>query len=136
VWVYGGEVPAAFWASLWLLWIEMAVVCATALLFSTLTGPVLAAAYAGAVVIAGHLSDDLTSLATRAGEKGGVLGPELLRLAYWVLPDLQALSLRTQAANALPVPPDFLSSATLYGGAYAVCAVVVAAWIFSRRAAL
>jgi len=132
VWLFGESVPAAFWANGWLIWFEMAVVCAVALLFSTLSAPVMAACYSAAVLIAGNLSDDLMQLADRVKEGGGV-AREALRVAYYILPDLHALSLRTQAANGLPIPDGFLLTASSYGFTYALTALAVAALIFSRR---
>jgi hypothetical protein len=131
--LYGDLVPAAFWACLWLTYVEIAVVCAIATLFSTLATPVLAATYAAALVLAGNLSDDVWRIAERAADEGNQSAAWLLRAAYWLLPDMQALSLRAQAANRLPIPDDFLLPATLYGAAYAACALLIGMWIFSRR---
>lgn len=134
VWLFGESLPAAFWLSLWLIWIEMTMVCAVAVLFSTLTGPVLAAAYTAAVIIAGNLADDVLHLAQRAGEDAPWLGA-LLRAAYYVLPDLQGISLRSQAANAIDVPLSFVGTSTLYGIAYASVTICVGMLVFSRRRA-
>jgi Cu-processing system permease protein len=129
--LYGGTVPGAVWASLWLTWIEMAVVCAVATLFSSLAEPVLAATYSAGVLVAGNLADDLVDLAARDVDAPALSA--LLRGAYQLLPDLQALSARLQAANALPVPDGLVLHGTLYGVAYAACAALVAMLVFGRR---
>ena len=132
--LYGGAPTAAFWGSVWLTLAEVAVVGALALLFATVTAPVPAAAYTTAVVIAGNLSEDLRLFAGRFAQDGAPGLSRALEVAYYVLPDLQLLSLRSQAANALDVPPDFLMHATLYAAAYALAALGVAmASISSRR---
>jgi Cu-processing system permease protein len=129
---YGDAVPSAFWASIWLTWLEMGLVTAVALLFSSFASPVLAALYCSAVLVAGHLSDDLVELASRLTNKGE-LGGSVLRVAYHVLPDLGLLSLRVQAANQLAVPGGFLLWATLYSATYGATALALAMLIFSRR---
>lgn len=135
VWLYGGHVGEAFWSSLWLTWMEMALVVSIALLFSTMASPTLAATYSVGIVLAGNLAGDILAIADRMQDKGKALG-SVLRYAYYVVPDLQELSLRTQAANDLPAPSRFLLYGTLYALAYAACAVVIAMWIFSRRRAV
>lgn len=129
VWLYGGTVPAAFWGSMELTFVEMAVVLAIALLFSTMTVPVLAATYAAGVVIAGNLADDLVRMAAKASGTTRAA----LHLAYAVLPDLGKLSLREQAANALAIPAAYVVHGTLYGAIYAATALLIAMLIFQRR---
>ncbi|MEK7705276.1 MAG: ABC transporter permease subunit [Myxococcota bacterium] len=130
--LYGGPVPAALWASLVLTNIEMAVVVALTLLFSSFAAPALAATYAAGFVLAGNLTSDIVAMAERFGSATAEIAP-LLRVSYIVLPDLARLSARTQAANGLPVAFDLLGWATLYGLGYAATAVIVAAWLFERR---
>lgn len=133
--LYGNIVPGAFWACLWLTWVEMGVVCAVATLFSTMAGPVLAATYTAAFVLAGNLSDDLARLAERVSAREAPEMGFLLTGAYYLLPDLQAFSLRAQAANRLAVPDGFMVQGTLYGLFYCLAVLAVAMWIFSRRKA-
>ncbi len=135
VWLYGDRVPAALWGSLWLTWVEMVVVVAVGMLFSTLATPMLAAAYAGGVVLAGNLAADLRGLAEDLAKKGESSGL-VVEWGYYLLPDLQKLSLRTEAANDLPVSMDYLLLGSAYGVAYAGAALLVAMWIFTQRRSL
>jgi len=135
VWVYGDPLPAAFWPVIWLTWLEMAVVVGLGLLFSTFTAPVPAAIYAVSLLIAGHLAGDIHELAQRLTEKGDAAGA-VLEAAYYVLPDLEALSLRTQAANGLAVPAGFVAWGSLYAAAYSTVVVLLAIMIFGRRRSL
>lgn len=130
--VYGEELPTALAAALWLNWLEMAVVIGVGFAFSTLASPALAATYSAGFVIAGNLAGDVQAFASRLMDKGKVLG-RVLEAAYYVIPDLQNLSVRTQAANMMPVPSGFTATGTLYGLSYAAAVVVLAMWIFSRR---
>jgi len=135
VFFYGGSLPAAFWPSVALAWLEMAVVVAIAQFFSCFASPVLAATYSVALWLAGNFASDIGALADSFAQKHFVLAP-LVRLAYYVVPDVEALSLRTQAANFLPVPAAFVGVATLYALAYAAAALLGAMLLFTRRRAL
>jgi ABC-type transport system involved in multi-copper enzyme maturation permease subunit len=135
VWLYGDALPHAFWPSIWLAWLEMALVIAISLLFSCYTTPVLAATYSVALLIAGNLAADLLALAERLIEKGYAVG-RVVDAAYYVLPDLESLSLRTQAANNLAAPPAFIGWATLYALSYSAVALGLAMLLFTRRRAI
>ncbi|MEM6730038.1 MAG: ABC transporter permease, partial [Myxococcota bacterium] len=133
--LYGATIPSAFWACMWLGWVEIAVVVAVSFAFSSLAVPTLAAAYSAGVILAGNLATDVQNYAARLQRKGES-GGALLDAAYYVLPDLQDLSARIQAANALPLPFETLVAGTLYGVSYAAVAMLIAMWVFSRRRAI
>ncbi len=134
-WVYGDSVPAAFWAQWPLALVEIAVVAAIALMFSTIAVPALAASYAAGIVVAGDLADDVSRFANRQIEDGQTTG-YVLKVAYMLLPDLQNLSVRVQAANSLPVTGAFLGLGIGYGVAYATVILLIAMGVFSRRRAI
>ncbi len=131
--VFGGEMGPAFWPSLWLLQLEIIVVSAIAIFFSSQTEPVLAAAFSFGLLIAGNLSADILSLAERLADKGEMLNSMVLRGIYHALPDIGVLSLRSQAANAMAIPQGFVTHATLYALLYSSCLLLGAAIIFHRR---
>jgi Cu-processing system permease protein len=133
--LFGETLPAAFWPSLWLALLEMGVVVALALFFSCFTSSVLAAIYSVGTLVAGNLAADIAALAAKAADKTP-LGSLALRGIYYVLPHLNALSLRTQAANGLAVPPAYVLVATLYAAAYAAAALLLAMLLFGRRRAV
>lgn len=133
--MYGASVPTALWSCLLLNWAEMAVVIAISFAFSSLSVPTLAAAFSAGVVLAGNLATDVQSYAQLLQHKGQAMGIVLERV-YYVLPDLQDLSARIQAANGMPVPTGFLLKGLAYGLAYAAAAILVAMWSFSRRRAI
>ena len=92
--LYGEELPVAFWGSAWLTLIEMWLVVAVALLFSTVGVPVLAAAYSAGLILAGNLSQDILNLSERIQEQGDSLSSAILYSVYRIIPDLSDLSLR------------------------------------------
>jgi ABC-type transport system involved in multi-copper enzyme maturation permease subunit len=136
VWMLGDAVPHAFWPGVLLAWLEMAVVASVAILFSCYTGPVLAATFSAGLVVAGNFVGELRSLAERLTSDGTLGGAAVVRVLCHLLPDVQALSLRAQAANDLPAPPAFLGWAAAYAAAYAGVALVLAMLVFERRKAV
>jgi Cu-processing system permease protein len=133
VFVFDGALPTAFWGAVWLTGIEMGVVISVALLLATVCAPSLAAAYAAALLLAANMSPDILLFAEH--QESPQLKATLTTLFY-LLPDLDKLSLRPWAANALPVPDGYVATATLYGVTYAASAVILAMVNFSRRRAL
>jgi ABC-type transport system involved in multi-copper enzyme maturation permease subunit len=113
-----------------LIFVELLVMAAAAIFFSSFTTPILASAFALSLFLIGHLVGSLQAFAHRT--KSGTARAVTLA-AYRVLPDLELLNLKAQAANNLPVPPGATSSAALYGVAYAAIFVLLAIAIFSRR---
>lgn len=134
-WVYGDPVPAAFWLQWPLALVEVWIVSAIALLFSTLAVPALAASYAAGLVVAGDLANDVWRFSKHQIADGQSSG-YVLRVAYYLLPDLENLSVRMQAANALDVPAAFVGFGIAYGIAYASVILIFAMVIFSRRRAI
>ncbi|MEE8409589.1 MAG: ABC transporter permease subunit [Myxococcota bacterium] len=132
VWLFGEAVPGAVWSALWLTWVEMALVVSIALMFSTITVPALATTYTAGLVLAGNLAGDIYRLGEKLELEGNATG-RALQWIYYLIPDLEKLSVRSQAANNMPVPPGFLWAGTAYGLSYAVVMLVIATWVFSRR---
>ena len=128
----GESIPIAFGASIWLNIIEIWLVVSIALFFSSMATPVLAATYTGAIILAGNLSSDILLFARRAAEKG-VTNTGIIELSYYIVPDLQNLSIRTQAANNLPAPDAFVLHGSLYGLSYTMMALIGSMWLFSKR---
>ncbi len=134
-WLYGDPVPIALWLQWPLALVEVAVIAAIALMFSTMAVPALAAAYAAGIIVAGDLADDVMRFANNQIADGEATG-YALKIAYTVLPDLQNLSVRAQAANSLPVPAAFVGYGISYGVAYAAVILVIAMVVFTRRRAI
>ncbi len=132
---FGSPVPTAAWSAWALTLMEMQLVTAVGVLFSSASSPVIAAAFGGGLVVAGNLAGDLLRLSERMMEHGDASGM-WVRLLYYLLPDLERLSLRTQVANDLPVPAHYVALGSSYALCYAAATLTLAAWIFSRRRGL
>jgi Cu-processing system permease protein len=126
----GYRLSATAGAAASLILVELLVMAAAAMLFSSFTTPILASAFSLSLFLIGHLVGSLRLFAEKS--KSGA-ARALTLWAYRLLPDLELFNLKAQAANELPVPHGATTTAALYGVAYAAICLVLAIAIFSRR---
>jgi hypothetical protein len=109
--------------------LQLAMIAAVAVLFSSFTTSTLAAIFTLSFVVAGHLASDLVRYWAKQGEAGAWIGKAL----YLVVPNLEALNFKEAMVykDALPAGPTALAFA--YGVLYATGVVAVAAAVFTRR---
>jgi ABC-type transport system involved in multi-copper enzyme maturation permease subunit len=113
-----------------LIVVELSVVTAIALFFSTFSTPILSAAFTFALWIAGHFSADLRNF------EQVVQSPFAARFArglYWVLPNLATFDVKGQVVHGQPVEAGFVMLAVAYGLTYIAVLLIGAVTIFSRR---
>jgi ABC-type transport system involved in multi-copper enzyme maturation permease subunit len=117
-------------AGILLILMELMVVTAVALFFSTFSTPMLSAMFTMGVFIIGHLSGDLRVLGA-ASQAFGVR--ELTTAIYYVLPNLENFNLKTEIVYELAVPPGRVLFALAYGFLYIGLLLLAAALVFRRR---
>ncbi len=128
--LFRGESPLPLLPAIVLILIELVVITAFALLFSSLTNPILAALMTFAVYVMGHLTWSLQLL--RAKLEGG-LAVGLCDALYWILPDLERLNLKAEVVHGLPVEAGFLTLGVLYGVSYSIVVLGLACVAFGRK---
>lgn len=126
----GGGFPVHVLPQLLLTLLELSVVTAVALMFSTFTTPVLAAVFTLGMYVAGRLSWALEELMWTAPHAAARWTVTLL---YYALPDLYTFNVRAQVVHGEPVGAGYLSYACLYGVAYTAGMLVLAVLLFRRR---
>ena len=129
VWDVPGPDPAMLKA-VFLIFIELMLVTALALFFSTFSTPMLSAVLTFGLYVAGHFNSDLKNFDKVVNSQAAIW---LSRGMYHVLPDLSAFDVKTEVVHGLPVPMGYLASTTAYGLAYVIALLLVATFIFSRR---
>ena len=110
--------------------VELSIVTAIALFFSTFSTPILSAALTFGLFVAGRFSADLRNF------KDVVNSPAAAMLAnglYWLLPNLSGFDVRSQVVHGQPIPEGYLAMTTAYGVVYISILLVAASLIFSRR---
>jgi ABC-2 type transport system permease protein len=113
-----------------LILIELLLVTAIALFFSTFSTPILSAAMAFGLFIVGHFSTDLRNF------DQVVDSPAAIRLArglYWVLPNLGQFDVKTQVVHGQPVPAGYVALTAGYAALYTAMLLTLAVVVFSRR---
>jgi ABC-type transport system involved in multi-copper enzyme maturation permease subunit len=117
--------PAAF-----LLYLELILIVAVALLFSSFSTPMLAALFSFAVYVIGHFSADL-KLAAELSDSGLVRA--ILTGAYYLLPNLANFSYIAEASHAQVVSLDTVVSAAAYAIVYIAILLSASVLIFEKR---
>jgi ABC-type transport system involved in multi-copper enzyme maturation permease subunit len=128
-WDAPGTDPALLKAFL-LIFVELMLITAIALFFSTFSTPILSAALTFGLYIAGHFNADLKNFDAVVDSKPAIW---LARGMYHVLPDLSAFDVKTQVVHGLPVSPGYLASTAGYGFLYIAALLFAATVIFTRR---
>jgi ABC-type transport system involved in multi-copper enzyme maturation permease subunit len=127
------EAPAldpALVTATFLILIELALVTAIAIFFSTVTSPVLAAGFTTGLVVAGHFGADLKNF------EMVVDSPAVQWLArglYYLLPNLASFDVKLQVVHGLPIAPSYVLVTTAYGLVYITALLVAASLVFSRK---
>ena len=128
-WDAPGADPALLKA-FFLIFVELALITAIALFFSTFSTPLLSAAFTFGLYLAGHFNADLRNFEQVVDSSAAAW---MARALYHVLPDLSAFDVKTQVVHGLPVTPGYLALTTGYGVLYIVALVTLATVIFTRR---
>jgi ABC-type transport system involved in multi-copper enzyme maturation permease subunit len=120
----------ALWPTVGLIYLELTVLTAVALLFSASSSPIFAAFGSLAVFVIGHFTADLKGFAALfdvAAVRAMLVG------LYYALPNLSTFTLITPAAHGIAPPGDHLAAALAYAVAWDAALLAAAALLFARR---
>jgi len=132
IYVSRGWDPLALqiWPAIALIYLELMMITAVALLFSAFSSPALSALLTFFVFIIGHFSADLKSLSISLP---GVAARSLFTVLYYLLPNLTNFSYITPAAHGeMPYLSNIIVT-TAYALVYIIVLLASATLIFSRR---
>jgi len=118
------------WPAVLLIYLELMLLTAVALLFSSFSSPALSALLTFMVFIIGHFSADLKGL---AGSLGSTSARWLFTGLYYLLPNLSNYSFITPAAHGRVPAPGFVFATALYAMVYITLILAGATLVFSRR---
>jgi ABC-type transport system involved in multi-copper enzyme maturation permease subunit len=118
------------WPAVLLIYMELMLLTATALLFSSFSSPALSALLTFMVFIIGHFSADLKSLAASLGSTSARY---LFTGLYYLLPNLANYSFITPASHGHAPSLEFVFATALYAFVYIAVILAVATLVFSRR---
>jgi len=113
-----------------LSFVELLVVTALAIFFSSFSTPILSGIFTLSSYVLGHLSWSLLLLKERIGTGFGGTVCEVL---YRVIPNLERFNIRPEVVHGLDVGPERVVWAAVYGVAWTAVILLGAALAFSRR---
>ena len=113
-----------------LIVVELMLVTAIALFFSTFSSPFLSAGLTLGLWVIGHFNDDLKNFEAVVNSP---VAAWLARGLYYVLPNFSAFDIKQQVVYAQAVPAGYVVTTALYGGIYIALLLVASVAIFSRR---
>jgi ABC-type transport system involved in multi-copper enzyme maturation permease subunit len=132
--VHGGRITLPLLAALFFIFVEVCLVTAVAVMFSSASTPILSAVLTSVVFAAGRMSGWIPRFMDYLGVRGDSSAVQnfFLQILYYVTPNLEILDLRDDAVNVGVLPGD-LGWRLLYALSYATVMLLVATLIFRRR---
>jgi len=113
-----------------LVYLQLLVVMAMTMLFSTVTSAVLASVWGICVYCAGQLSHNVLSL-SRLGHSG--VTHSLSKVVFYVVPNLSAIDVRGAVVGEGAIRHASILAWSGYLVAYLVVVLFAATWIFARK---
>ncbi len=121
---------ASIWPAVLLIYFELMILTAVALLFSSFSSPALSALLTFFVFIIGHFSADLKTL---AGSTGTTSARWFFNALYYLLPNFSNYSFITPAAHGQTPALANIAAAIIYAALYITILLATATLIFNRR---
>ena len=113
-----------------LIFVELMLVTAVALFFSTFSTPMLSAALTFGLFIVGHLSGDLRNFREVVDSPSAAW---VARVVYWVLPHLSQFDIKADVVHGVHVPIGYVLMTVAYAALYIGMLLAISSLVFSRR---
>lgn len=130
LYVGGGSLAFSIWGAVFLIFLELAILTAVAILFSSFSSPALSALLTFLIFIIGNFSASLRDFAENLGSQGAKV---FFNFLYYFLPNLSHYSFITNAAHGDMPSFNLIGSAFLYALVYISILTAASILIFSRR---
>ena len=113
-----------------MIFAQLTLVTALALLFSTFSSPLLATVLTLGLWVAGHFNADLRNFDNVVDSAAVVW---LAKTVYYVLPNLAPFDVKAEVVHGLPVGMRHVALTLLYAAVYTAMLLVAAIAVFRRR---
>ncbi len=130
LYVGGRSFAGPIWVAVLLIFFELTILTAVAIMFSSFSTPALSALLTFFVFVIGHFSASLLELANSLGSRTAVA---VFTGIYYVLPNLSQFSYVTETANGISAPASMIGGTFLYTIVYDIILMTITVLIFSRR---
>ena len=130
IYVGGGAIAYSVWGAITLIFFELMIVTAVAVMFSSFSSPALSSLLTFLVFVIGHFSASLKDFAEGLGSTAAKY---FFALVYYILPNLSFFGFVTPAARG--ETPEFttLFLALIYAVVYSCVLLFITILIFRRR---
>lgn len=123
-------VDPALLTAIFLIFLQLMLVTAIALFFSTFSSPLLSASLTLGLYIVGQFNADLRNFDQVVDSKAAVW---LARGVYHIVPDLSAFDVKMQVVHGMPVSASYVAMTAGYAALYIAALLLASTFIFSRR---
>ena len=130
IYVGGTDLALSIWSTITLVFFELTILTAVAILFSSFSSPALSALLTFFIFIIGHFSSSLRDLAVRLQSD---VAKYVFEAIYYVMPNLSHFTFVTNAAHGETPPMSMFGGAFLYAVVFDVILIAATILIFSRR---
>ena len=130
LYVGGGSLAITIWGAIALIFLELAILTAVAILFSSFSSPALSALLTFFIFIIGNFTQSLRDFAANLGSE---FTKRFFDALYYLLPNLSFYSFRVNAAHGDVPPLNLLGGAFLYAVVYIAVLLYITVFIFNRR---
>ena len=113
-----------------LIYVNLAVVTAVALFFSSYSSPMLSATFTLGVYVVGQFTADLKHFDSIVDSPAAIA---VARACYYVLPDFSRFDVKLAVVHGIPVSGAYLASTVVYAALYVAALLFGAMVIFSKR---
>jgi len=123
-------VDPAMLKAIGLIMIELMLVTAVAVMFSTFSSPFLSAVLTVGLWVIGQFGQDLRAFGAVVDSPAAA---SIARGLSYVLPDFASFDVKAQVVHGQPVPMAYVALTSAYGVVYLALLLTAAVVIFSRR---
>jgi ABC-type transport system involved in multi-copper enzyme maturation permease subunit len=113
-----------------LIYVDLCVVTAVALFFSSYSSPMLSAVFTFGLYVIGQFNADLKRFDQIVGSPAAAA---IGKACYYLLPDFSKFDVKLAVVHGMPVTAGYLVSTTAYAAVYIAALIFGAIVIFSRR---
>ncbi len=128
--VGGGNLAFTVWGAIILIFLELTIITAVAILFSSFSSPALSALLTFFVFIIGHFSSSLRDFAENLGSQFAKL---FFGAIYYLLPNFSHFEFVTNAANGSVPTFPLIGGSLAYAIVYIAILLSITIIIFNRR---
>ena len=120
----------SFWSGMLLLMMELSLLVAWCMLFSTYSSPTTATFFSIAILFIGNVADDIWKFGQQSDSEALKSVSEVL---YWVLPNFQVLNGSDHVVHNTRMSSEQLLASLGYGFGYTLAVLILAVLVFSKK---